>query len=97
MPKFNVNHHVWVKLTDHGREIHRQYWEPYSRGIYVAPRASADGWSRFQMHDVMRVFGPHMVMGGDLPFETEIILASDEPAIWGGVETPDDSEEAPDG
>lgn len=79
MPKFNVNHYVYVKLTDLGRKIHREFWEPYSGGNYKEPDVSIDGWSRFQLHDLMRVFGPHMSVSCHVPFETEIIMETEAP------------------
>lgn len=72
--RFNVNHEVEFRLTDHGRAVHRAFWEPYSAGKYRAPEVDADGWSRFQLWDAMAVFGPHLSMTGSNPFETTIRL-----------------------
>jgi hypothetical protein len=81
MPKFNLNNNVFVKLNDKGRAMHKAYWEPFSSGNYRAPMESYDGWSQFQLHEVMSVFGPAMSVGMDNPMETEIILDCDRPMI----------------
>jgi hypothetical protein len=74
--EFNVNETVRVRLTDRGRDILRAYWaestlpgrEPYS------PRISDDGWYDTQLWNVMHVFGPHVRLGFDVPFDTTIEL-----------------------
>lgn len=81
MPKMNLNGHVWVKLNDKGRRMHRDYWEPFSGGKYQPPEVSIDGYSRFQLHELMRIFGPGCSVGCDIPMESEIILDCDRPII----------------
>lgn len=63
---FNINHYVRVKLTDHGRGLlaQMQYAPPFTE--------DADGWSEWQLWELMRTFGPHVYMGGNLVFETVI-------------------------
>jgi hypothetical protein len=81
MTKFNLNHHVFVQLTDKGREMHKAYLEPYSAGNYRAPMESYDGWSRFQLHQVMNIFGDKMSVGMIMPMKAEIILDCERPFI----------------
>lgn len=83
MMEFNINEHVWVKLTDLGRAIHRADHEKWCGSIpYLAPPTSCDGWSRFQMHELMKLFGSHISPGfGPLPFETTIKLDWQRPII----------------
>lgn len=78
---FNLNHYVRVKLTDEGRKIHKarhlallemagafggKGWE------YTPPKEDENGWSKWQMHNLMESFGAYCVMGRPVPFETEI-------------------------
>jgi hypothetical protein len=73
MTTFNINDHVWLKLTDKGREIHRESLKDYPELLkYV--ETDADGWTRFQLWEAMQVFGARMVMGSELSFETTIRL-----------------------
>ena len=72
----NINDKVQVKLTDFGREVHRQDHEFYcaDMGIpYPALEVDADGFSSFHHWELMQIFGRHLFNGAtDLPFETEI-------------------------
>ena len=80
--KFNINNYVKVKLTDKGREIVKK-----SRVIYraiggdyseVEITEDSDGWSKWQMWDLMSTFGSHMYNGCISPFETEIDIIENE-------------------
>lgn len=82
---FNVNHCVRVKLTDYGRTILRQNHEEV-RGLlpkgvrfnYPEPKEDADGWSSHQLWQLMVQFGQYMHNGGKLPFETEILIETED-------------------
>lgn len=77
---FNVNDHVWVRLTDEGREYHRRwYGARYPMLPYRTPDESNNGWSRWQLWDLMASFGDGIHMGGRVPFETTIRLK--EPVV----------------
>lgn len=67
--RYNVNHYVRVRLTDAGRV--------QARACGEGDKPEIDGWSEWQMHTLMLVFGPHMSMGRTLMFETEIELIGD--------------------
>ena len=75
--KFNINDTVKVKLTEHGKQIHQQQWDRYLRRgqiEYTPPREDENGYSRWQMWNLMETFGPHMSLGVDCPFETDILI-----------------------
>lgn len=78
---FNVNHFVHVKLTDRGRQIHREDYDVSAEHIrsrggkpdeYRAPVEDSEGWSRWQLWTLMNLFGNHIAMGLPLAFETSI-------------------------
>lgn len=83
--EFNINHKVRVKLTDYGRSLlmlnHIEFWAsvgklpPYS---YKPPAEDADGWSEWQLWELMKELGPHVGLGRHLPFETIVQLVSTE-------------------
>ena len=80
--KFNINDYVKVKLTDKGRELHKRYqnellkhWDKYE---YKAPKEDEDGWSKWQLWDLMQTFGPHIHLGGINPFDTEIEIITND-------------------
>lgn len=75
--RFNINDHVRVKLTDHGREIVHAHRQKLSAMLPIPLPATqnqedADGWSRWQLWSLMEIFGEHIHLCGPLPFETTI-------------------------
>lgn len=79
--KVNINWPVRVRLTDRGRRVHREEVEPCLRGMfpYTPPEEDARGYSRFLLWELMKIFGHHITMGGDLLFETNIEIEMGEP------------------
>lgn len=58
-----------VKLTEYGKELIAKDENPYPYTI------DEDGYSKFQMWVLMRLFGQHCYIGStELLFETEIKL-----------------------
>lgn len=75
----NVNYYVRVKLTDRGRAVHRQnhqrlFGSMESKFPYTPPTEDAEGWSEWQMWELMRQFGHACGNGFDVPFETDILV-----------------------
>jgi hypothetical protein len=74
--KFNINHKVRVKLTDNGRGILSRKEHAFSEAFDLPAKEplvrEVDGWSEWQLWDLMREFGPHIYNGCKVPFETEI-------------------------
>ena len=74
---FNVNHIVYVKLTQIGRlELERQHEKlqqtfPNIRD-HQPKKEDENGWSSWQMHKLMNTFGHLCYNGASLPFETGI-------------------------
>lgn len=77
--KFNVNEMVKVKLTSAGlEELKRQHEDLKQstgyKGEFSEPTVDEDGYSLWQLWVLMSTFGHMMINGGDVPFETEIII-----------------------
>lgn len=75
----NVNHLVKVKLNDIGiKELERQHRELESNypmiGGFKKPKVDSDGYTKFQLHDLMRKLGHLMQVGFKLPFSTDIVF-----------------------
>jgi hypothetical protein len=76
--KFNVNDEVRVKLTSFGRSIHRLQWEAREQsvrellGAYEPPIEDSEGWSTWQLWELMHSFGAHCFNGCIIPFEMQI-------------------------
>ena len=75
--EFNVNNYVYVKLTDLGRtELKRQHDKLEQMFPKIGPhrpKEEVDGWSKWQLWDLMHTLGGKMGLGFiDVPFETTI-------------------------
>lgn len=78
---FNINDHVYVKLTDHGKRVHYEnylnFWNNYykfNRPEYYTPKEDSEGWSKWQMWSLMAEFGSHLGTSKPNVFETTIKL-----------------------
>lgn len=75
---FNINSYVRVRLTERGEEIYKEFF-PARRSRPLRQRGD-DGWNRFQLWQLMEIFGPHMSIGkstAELPFATDILIESE--------------------
>ena len=82
----NVNDQVLVKLTEGGKAKHKQYYadifaqlfEDWESRFYSEPDVDFRGYTKFQMHEIMNIFGPTMFNGSrDMPFENNEIVFID--------------------
>lgn len=67
----NTNDNVWVELTDWGWKLFDSYHENLGLDptVYRAMIAD-DGWQRFQLHELMHIFGWAMYNGAyHIPFD----------------------------
>lgn len=80
--RMNVNEPVWVKLTDDGRRVLEQNFKRLCLDILgpYKPPAVVNGWTRFQLWELMHELGPAMYNGCKAPIETEIALS--DPNNW---------------
>jgi hypothetical protein len=79
--KFNVNHYIKAKITEYGYSVWVDNYNKYSSKplntesiIKLRNRADKDGYTSFQMHDFMSLFGEKTSMGGKMCFDTNIII-----------------------
>lgn len=68
-----------VRLTPLGRKIHREEYELLQKKCptlfkfsYIPVREDENGWSKWQMWDLIHTFGPYIGLAKTLPFETTI-------------------------
>lgn len=77
--EFNINDNVQVKLTDYGRECLKKNYDTlfsyYGKNKpfpFKLPEEDKDGYSTWQMWELMQQFGPYLSMGIKNPFELTI-------------------------
>lgn len=85
---FNTDKCVKVKLTDEGLRIlearHNKNLEMHPElvkviGTFKAPEVDEEGYSRFQLFELMNIFGDYMRLGNDnFPFEKDIKIAGED-------------------
>ena len=79
MIDFNLNDTVWVQLTEFGLAEHKRGHEVAfgEVGSYKPPPTDEDGWSKWQLWELIGMFGGVMRIGFNSPFETTIRLDLD--------------------
>ena len=78
---FSINDSVKVKLTKAGldelEQRHKQlHHQVPSVGDFIPPEVDEDGYSKFQLWDLMNTLGHTCRLGGKLGFETTIKLTN---------------------
>ena len=72
--QFNLNDDVKVKLTDHGRDLLAKK--------RLTRQPDEAGYTKFQLWELMNIFGEHFYNGCSIPFEfNRILLAPFDPAM----------------
>lgn len=76
---FNINHNVYVKLNEIGiEELKRQHEEllasfpKLENHEFKLPVTDQEGWSKWQMHNLMSSLGHLCTIGFEPPFEPNI-------------------------
>jgi hypothetical protein len=77
--EFNINDHVWVRLTDVGRTVLADYWRPFCGVAGVLEARERNGWTEFQLWELAHIFGASLPMGSRVPFETTIRFSTPSP------------------
>lgn len=73
-----------VKLTEHGINILQQQRKELCKAFGLKRDeyksvVDEQGYTSFQMHDLIDSLGPYLGVGKPLPFETEIIVTKARP------------------
>ena len=78
--QINLNEVVKVKLTERGKEIHKKIHEdirkeaPHLIGEYKGPIVDAEGYTKYQLWELMGDFGSQMFNGSPPCFEGNNII-----------------------
>ena len=74
--KTNLNFYIKVKLNEHGKQIHYDYWKDTCERFDTPYKLEADekGYFSFQIHEFMNVFGEHAHLGAEPFLETNDVL-----------------------
>ena len=78
--EFNFNDYIWLKLTEEGKKIYRDYFKSdFSDYDMLTHVKNEDGFYRFQAWSAMQVFGKHLRIGCNaLPFSPGVFFEVEE-------------------
>jgi len=79
--EFNINNYVYVKLTDHGYEVYNKYYKKIPKEYNISiPEIEKDenGFSKWQLWQLMLIFGSSCGNGFTNPFETTIYFEEED-------------------
>lgn len=62
----NINDFVFVRLNERGLKILKNDFKGWT------PKQDEEGWTKFQLWELMEIFGDYMFLGSETPFETTI-------------------------
>ena len=67
--KTNLNSHIKVKLNERGKKIYHDYWKDVCGEANISYKLDVDeeGYSSFQIHEFMNIFGEYAHLGAE-PF-----------------------------
>lgn len=74
--KTNLNYHIKVKLNDYGKQVHHDYWKDTCERFDTPYKLEVDeeGYSSFQIHEFMNIFGEYAQLGAKPFMETYDVL-----------------------
>jgi hypothetical protein len=92
--QFNINEYVWVQLTAKGQQVYKEYYLNLKLPAEYMPgpkEKDADGYSKFQMWDLMAIFGEsvHMVNFNTEPVFSTTILIDEDHLLLPGQDNPE--------
>jgi hypothetical protein len=67
--KFNINNSVEVRLTEKGANIYNNWYGRYAQYGIVQEPVQEGHLLRAQLWHLFQVFGEHIHLGGEVPFE----------------------------
>lgn len=87
MKKINLNDTVKVKLTDRGKDIYYHQFDNLIRDCHAVrvnikikrayPKVDNDGFTKFQLHAFMNLYGEYLTIGSEPVIEGNDIYFED--------------------
>jgi len=72
--KSNLNNYVYVKLKESGRIVFLKYWGGDFAQKKLIDDTDKDGYTKFQMHGFIDMFGQHILLGSNPPVEMNVFI-----------------------
>ena len=100
--KLNINNHIKVKLTDHGKDVYYHQFDEVNKAIRSRggrpiapsyPRVDINGYTEFQLWCFIELYGPHIGIGKENVIDDLSIYIGD--SVLDYVETPASAQNVP--
>lgn len=77
MIECNLNKIVYVRLNNVGRDVYKNYIEDLNRNCTMRfstkPEVDENGFTKFQLWDLIHIFGEYIDLGLSTPFDKNCI------------------------
>lgn len=73
MIEYNLNKTVYVKLNNIGRDIYKNYIQSLNSNLSTEPEIDENGYTKFQLWDLIHIFGEYIDLGLPTPFDKNCI------------------------
>lgn len=73
MIEYNLNENVHVRLNNTGRNIYKNHMQSLNSNLSTEPEVDENGYTKFQLWDLMHIFGKYISLGLPTPFDKNCI------------------------
>lgn len=73
MIEYNLNKTVYVRLNNIGRDIYKNYIQSLNSDLPTEPEVDENGYTKFQLWDLIHIFGEYIDLGLPTPFDKNCI------------------------
>lgn len=73
MIEYNLNKTVYVRLNNIGKDIYKNYIQNLNCNLYTELEVDENGFTKFQLWDLIHIFGKYIDLGLPTPFDKNCI------------------------
>lgn len=70
---YNLNENVYVRLNNLGKDIYKNYIQNLNSNPSVEPEVNENGCTKFQIWDLIHIFGEYIGLDLPTPFDKNCI------------------------
>ena len=73
MIEYNLNKTVYVRLNNIGKDVYKNYIQSLNSNLSTEPEADENEYTKFQLWDLIHIFGEYIDLGLPTPFDKNCI------------------------
>ena len=77
MIEYNLDKTVYVRLNNIGRDIYKNYIQNLNSNLSTEPEIDENGYTKFQLWDLIHIFGEYIDLGLPTPFDKNCIYVKE--------------------